>query len=113
MRKRFGIVFLFVGLAVAPIYLLAPRTAQAQQDEVQRAYNTGYQNGVNAARRNQPMNMNTDDWHGDRLTAYQKGYREGYESSGYRGDGDHDHDRDHHNYTDPEAQRAFQTGYQN
>ncbi len=108
MRKRFGILFLFVGIVVAPLYLAAPRAAQAQQDEVQRAYNTGYQNGVNDARRNRPMNMNTGDWHGDRLTSYQRGYREGYDSAaGIHGD------RDHHNFADPEAQRAYQTGYDN
>jgi ribosome modulation factor len=108
MKKRLGTLLLFVGIAVAPLYFSVP-PAQAQQDEMQRAYNTGYQNGVNDARRSRPMNMNTGDWHGDRLTSYQKGYREGYDSAaGIHGD----HDRDNH-FADPEAQRAFQTGYDN
>ncbi len=107
VKRRLGTLFLIIGLGLAPVYL-SPLPAQAQQDEVQRAYNTGYQNGVNAARRNQPMNLNTGDWHGDRLTSYQRGYREGYDSAaGYHGTGDR------HTFADPEAQRAYQTGYQN
>ena len=107
VKKRLGTLFLMIGLGLAPVYL-SPLPAQAQQDEMQRAYDTGYQNGVNAARRHEPMNLNTGDWHGDRLTSYQRGYREGYESAaGYHGD------RDHHAYGDPEAERAYQTGYQN
>ena len=51
-----------------------------QVNEDQRAYQTGYQNGVNAARDNRPMNNNTDDWHGDRLNVYQQGYQQGYNS---------------------------------
>jgi len=105
--KRLGTLFLMIGLSLVPVSFL-PRQAHAQQDEVKRAYDAGYQNGVNDARRNRPMNMKTDDWHGDRLTAYQRGYREGYDSAaGYRGE------HEHHNYTDPEAQRAYQAGYQN
>lgn len=50
------------------------------QGEDQRAYETGYQNGVNDAQRNRAMNPNTDDWHGDRLNAYQSGYDQGYHS---------------------------------
>jgi hypothetical protein len=39
------------------------------------------------------MNMNSDDWHGDRLQAYEEGYQKGYRSIG----GDHhDHDHDDH-----------------
>jgi ribosome modulation factor len=105
MKKRLGTLFLFIGIAVVPLYL-APLPAHAQQDEMQRAYNTGYQNGVNAARRNQPMNLNTGDWHGDRLNEYQRGYREGYESvAGHHGE--------RRNFADPEAQKAYDTGYQN
>ena len=48
----------------------------------ERAYQTGYQNGVNDAHNNRPMNMNNDDWHGDRLQAYQEGYQQGYRSIG-------------------------------
>lgn len=109
IKKQLRSLAFYVALGVTPV-LLAPVLMQAQQvNEDQRAYQTGYQNGVNAARANRPMNNSTDDWHGDRLTAYQQGYREGYNSvrSDHR-EGDHD------GYAkDPERQRAFQTGYQN
>lgn len=105
MKRRLATLFLVIGLGLAPVYFL-PQRAQAQQDEMQRAYNAGYQNGVNAARRNQPMNLNTGDWHGDRLTEYQRGYREGFESvAGHHGE--------HRSFADPEAQKAYDTGYQN
>ena len=97
-----------IALVVTPV-ALCPVLMQAQQvNEDQRAYQTGYQNGVNAARANRPMNNSTDDWHGDRLTAYQQGYQEGYNSvrSAYGERGGQ--------YTkDPERERAYQTGYQN
>jgi len=106
MPKRFGIVLLTIGVALTLLYL-SPVTLSAQQNEIQRAHNTGYQNGVNDARSNRPMNLNTNDWHGDRLTAYQQGYEEGYRS--IRGGGANGWQT----YRDPEAQRAYQTGYQN
>ena len=50
------------------------------QGEDRRAYQAGYQNGINAARNNRNMNISTDDWHGDRVNIYQQAYREGYNS---------------------------------
>ena len=104
MKKRLGTLLLLAGIAAAPLYF-RPTPLIAQQDEVQRAYDTGYQNGVNDARRNRPMNMKTDDWHGDRLTSYQRGYEEGYRTIAGRSEG--------RRYSDPEAQRAYETGFRN
>lgn len=97
---------------------VAPLLAQAQQtNEDQRAYQAGYQHGVNDAQRNRAMNMNSDDWHGDRLNIYQRGYREGYDSvKGYG----HDHDARGHDDAyrmsgsqyQGEDQKAFQAGFQ-
>lgn len=105
MSKRFRILLLAIGIAVAPLYLSRVAVA-APQNEMQRAHDTGFQNGVNAARQNRPMNLNTGDWHGDRLTAYQQGYREGYES--VRGGGEN-----WHGYQDTEMQKAYQAGFRN
>ncbi len=108
MYTRLRSVFLMISIGLAPI-CLAPTAANAQDVEAQRAYDAGYQNGVNDAQQNRPMNNSTDDWHGDRLTAYQRGYREGYASvSGNRGG----HGRNHM-YTDPERQKAYDSGYRN
>ena len=76
-----------LALAITP-FLASPilSHAQSQSELDQRAYQTGYQNGVNAAQNNRPMNMNTDDWHNQRLTIYQQGYQQGYNSvRGVRG----------------------------
>jgi hypothetical protein len=35
------------------------------------------------------MNLNTGDWHGDRLEAYRRGYEHGYR-------GEHEHEFEHH-----------------
>ena len=114
MKKQLRSIAFMMGIAFASL-CLSPALLHAQQvNEDQRAYDTGYQNGVNAARRNQPMNMNTDDWHGNRLNEYQRGYKEGYES--LAGHHDYDHDRGYVNapqYQDQESRRAYQTGYQN
>jgi ribosome modulation factor len=88
--------------------------AQSQSELDQRAYQTGYQNGVNAAQNNHPMNMNTDDWHNQRLTIYQQGYQQGYNSvrgaaaaqPGYPAAAAPMQYQD-------EDQRAYQTGYRN
>lgn len=114
MKKQLRSIAFMLGIALAPL-CLAPVLLHAQQvNEDQRAYDTGYQNGVNAARRNQSMNMNTDDWHGNRLNDYQRGYKEGYQSvAGHHVD---DHDRGYvatPHFQDQESQRAYQTGYQN
>jgi hypothetical protein len=73
-------------------------SGQYNQDPwMQRGYQTGYQNGVNAARNNKPMNMNTDDWHGQRLQAYRHGYQRGYNSvAGNRNNDGRNHDDDDH-----------------
>lgn len=119
MKKQLRSIAFILGIALAPL-CLSPVLLHAQQvNQDQRAYDTGYQNGVNAARRNQPMNMNTDDWHGNRLNDYQRGYRAGYDSiagNGQYGRRDDDHGRGYVNapqYQDQESQRAYQTGYQN
>ena len=108
IKKQLRSVAFYVVLGAVPA-LLCPQVMHAQQvNEDQRAYQAGYQNGVNAARNNRPMNNHTDDWHGNRLNLYQQGYQEGYNSVrggvGERGD----------EYAkDPERQRAYQAGYEN
>lgn len=106
---------LFFGLSLLLLCLSSAQLAAQQVD--QEAYHAGYANGVNAARANRPMNLNTDDWHGDRLAAYQQGYQEGYRSLT-----DRDHHHDHDDYAgevperwahDTESQRAWQAGYAN
>jgi hypothetical protein len=104
MTKHLRSIALMVGIGLVPV-LLTPVPANAQ-NENQRAYDAGFQNGVNTAREHRPMNLTTGDWHGDRVNDYQRGYREGYESIvGH-------HDQPVADYAhDPEAQRAFQAGY--
>jgi len=114
MKKQLRVVALIAGIGLAllcfaPTYLLA-------QSEDQQAYQVGYQNGSSAARNHQPMNMNTGDWHGDRLNAYQRGYQEGYRSV-------EGHERwEHEQYAggpvperwhDSESQKAYQAGFAN
>ena len=95
----------FVSLVLSPMFLHAQ---QVNQD--QRAYDTGFQNGVNDARQHKPMNLSTSDWHGDRVNLYQNGYRKGYASAAGYAEGP-SAARAH--YEDPEAQRAYDAGYQN
>jgi len=111
MKKQLRTIALTLGIGLAS-FCLSPVLMHAQQaaDLDQRAYQAGYQNGVNAAHANRPMNMNTDDWHGDRLTAYQQGYQEGYRNAA--GYGRNDQDRADRYVQDPQAQRAYQAGYQ-
>jgi ribosome modulation factor len=79
--------------------LIAPIPAQAQNDAQQRAYEAGYQNGVNDRSQNKPLNLSTDNWHGQNLNIYQRGYEDGYSKRSYgRNDA---------------QQRAYQAGYQN
>jgi ribosome modulation factor len=96
-----------LALAVfATSVLIAPLPAQAQNDAQQRAYQAGYQNGVNDRNQNKPLNLSTDNWKGQNLNAYQRGYEDGY---GRRGNG-----RETGAYGLNEAQqRAYQAGYQN
>ncbi len=127
-------IVLGIALAATPVAFLSQPT-QAQNNDQQRAYNAGYQNGVNDRNQNKPLNLKTGNWHGQNLSAYQRGYEEGYRSAGRpeRGprdadhdrdhdrdhrDWDHDHDRDRHddrgapNWSDAQR-RAYQAGFQN
>ena len=62
-------------------FCVSPIVAHAQDvDQDQRAYQMGYQNGVNDAQEGRPMNLKTDDWHGNRVNIYQRGYQKGYDS---------------------------------
>ncbi len=106
MKKHLRSIALMVGIGLVPV-CLSPVPAQAQNED-KRAYDAGYQNGVNAARAHKPMNLSTSDWHGDRVNDYQRGYREGYESvAGYG-----DHDRAAYS-NDPESRKAYEAGFQN
>ena len=115
MKKQLRLMALIAGIGFAFMYL-AP-THLAAQSEDQQAYQAGYQNGITAARNHQSMNMNTGDWHGDRLNAYQRGYQEGYRSvEGHERWEHHDHyanempERWSH---DGESQKAYQAGFAN
>jgi hypothetical protein len=104
-------IALMLGLALVPL-TFAPVPLHAQNED-QRAYDAGYQNGVNDARAHRQMNLSTSNWHGDRVNMYQNGYRKGYASaSGYPGGGAPGMAA-HAHYEDPEAQRAYDTGFQN
>jgi hypothetical protein len=133
---------LALALGVAPL-LMVPVQAHAQwngygqnNNDTQRAYQAGYNNGVNDRNRNKSMNLRTDNWKGINLQSYERGYREGYRSSGgygrgnggYEG-GDRDRDRDrdeaYHggspygggpyggNGQNNDTQRAYQAGFNN
>jgi ribosome modulation factor len=106
MNKNFSIFLLAVGLALVPL-CFSPIPMHAQQNEMQRAHDSGYQAGVNDARANRPMNLSTSDWRGDRLTSYRQGYEEGYRS--VRGGGE----EGWRSYQNTEDQRAYQDGYRN
>ncbi len=96
-------IVLVLALAGTPV-LIAPRSAHAQTSAEQRAYQAGFQNGQNDRSRNKAMNLRTDNWHGQNLSAYERGYEDGYRGRGGRGqygynngygyghDGDHDRD---------------------
>lgn len=108
MKKQLRSIAFILGIGLAPL-CLSPVLLHAQ-NENQRAYDAGYQNGVNDARAHREMNNHTDNWHGDRVNDYQRGYMEGYRSV----DGGHDHEMGAHApYADPEAQRAYESGFQN
>jgi ribosome modulation factor len=91
-------IVLALAVCATPV-LIAPVAAQAQNDAQQRAYQAGYQNGVNDRNQNKPLNLTTDNWHGQNLTVYQRGYEDGY---GKRRNGQND-----------AQQRAYQAGHQN
>lgn len=112
MKKQLRTIAFMLGMAFVPLCLSTVFLHAQQVDEEKRAYDAGYQNGVNDARRHKPMNLSTSDWHGDRVNAYQDGYRKGYASaSGYAEGQPMAEARPH--FDDPEAQRAYDTGYQN
>jgi ribosome modulation factor len=107
-------IVLALAVCATPV-LIAPVAAQAQNDAQQRAYQAGYQNGVNDRNQNKPLNLTTDNWHGQNLNVYQRGYQDGY---GRRGNGretsSYDDDRAPRAYGQNDAQqRAYQAGYQN
>jgi hypothetical protein len=103
-------IVLVLALGATPV-LIAPPSAQAQTSAEQRAYQAGFQNGVNDRNQNKPLNLRTDNWHGENLSVYQRGYEDGYRhrgngqygnhgydnrsyNNGYGYDHDGDHDRD-------------------
>lgn len=109
---------LAAALAATPVVVL-PQAAQAQQPDTQRAYQAGYNNGVNDRNQGKPLNLRTGNWKGVNLQAYQQGYENGYRSAGrsgaYNGYGqygnngwhrDHDRDRDR-----DDDDRGYNQGY--
>jgi len=114
MKRNLRVVALLAGIGVALVCVAS--TNLLAQNEDQQAYQAGYQNGIAAARDHRPMNPNTYDWHGDRLTAYQRGYEQGYRSV-------EGHERwEHEQYAggpvpdhwhDAETQKAYQSGFAN
>ena len=82
----------------ATLVLITAAPAQAQ-DAQQRAYDAGYQNGVNDHNQNKALNLKTDNWHGENLSIYERGYQDGYNKRSYG--------------RDEAQQRAYQAGYQN
>ena len=52
----------------------------ARDPESQKAYQSGFANGVTDAQNHRQMRPTSPDWHGERLTAYQDGYEHGYRS---------------------------------
>jgi len=72
---------LTAALAATPMVVL-PQVAQAQQPDTQRAYQAGYNNGVNDRNQGKALNLKTGNWHGINLQAYQQGYENGYRSAG-------------------------------
>ena len=109
MVKQLRNLAFCLALGATP-FCAAPVVAHAQQvDQDQRAYQMGYQNGVNDAQGGRPMNMTTDDWHGNRVNIYQRGYQKGYDSvKGYGTQGGLNP-----NQYQGEDQQAYQAGYQN
>src|SRR5215471_19234262 len=109
MVKQLRNLTFCLALGATP-FCATPIVAHAQQvDQDQRAYQMGYQNGVNDAQAGRPMNMTTDDWHGNRVNIYQRGYQKGYDSvKGYGNQGAFNP-----NQYQGEDQQAYQAGYQN
>jgi len=138
MLKTVTKFVLVLALGATPV-VLVPRPAQAQTDAQHRAYQAGFQNGVNDRNQNKPLNLKTDNWKGQNLTAYQRGYEDGYRNRrnngqygynngyGYGHNGDHDRDDQARGgwngnggyvgspagYTTDAERRAYQAGFQN
>lgn len=120
MLRRVTKLVLVVALGCVPV-LFSPQHSYAQTSAEERAYQAGYQNGVNDRNRNKPLNLKTDNWHGQNLSAYQWGYKDGYNHRGngrYPGYGGNPTSyKENSGYgqmyqTDAER-RAYQAGFQN
>jgi ribosome modulation factor len=109
VKKHLRNLTICIALGATPFYAV-PLLCNAQQvDEDQRAYQVGYQNGVNDAQSGKPMNLHTGDWHGNRLNIYQNGYQKGYDSvKGYGARGARGPDQ-----YQGEDRSAYEAGYQN
>lgn len=127
---------LAAALAATPVVVL-PTVAQAQQPDTQRAYQAGYNNGVNDRNQNKPLNLSTGNWKGVNLQAYQRGYEDGYRRTGngrgYNGNYGYAGHYGHYGYNQPgyhgapaygnpgyyggaqnaDTQRAYQAGFNN
>jgi hypothetical protein len=116
---------LAAALAATPVVVL-PQVAQAQQPDTQRAYQAGYNNGVNDRNQNKPLNLKTGNWQGINLNAYRQGYENGYRSAARSGYGpysggygqngqygqDNDRWRGHHDDDDRDRDRnGYNQGY--
>ena len=66
---------LVLALGATPV-MIVPRSAHAQTSAEQRAYQAGFQNGVNDRNQNKPLNLKTDNWHRENLSVYRRGYEE-------------------------------------
>jgi hypothetical protein len=91
----------------ATLVAVTSRAAYPQTGSEQRAYQAGFQNGQNDRSRNKPMNLKTDNWQGQNLTAYQRGYADGYRGRGNGPIGART------GYTTDAERRAYQAGFQN
>ena len=130
-------IVLVLALGATPV-MIVPQSAHAQTSAEQRAYQAGFQNGVNDRNQNKPLNLKTDNWHGENLNVYQRGYEDGYRhrgngqyghNNGYGHGHDGDHDRDDQarggwngnggyvgapaGYATDAERRAYQAGLQN
>src|SRR2546423_6505937 len=87
MFHNFRRFVLATALGAAPLVML-PVQAHAQwgnygqydNNALQRAYQAGYNNGVNDANQRKALNLTTSKWQGANLQSYQRGYESGYRS---------------------------------
>jgi len=120
MLKAAMKILLAVALVATPIAFF-PQVAHAQSGDEQRAYQAGYNNGVNDRNKGKPLNLKTGNWHGDNLRAYERGYEDGYNRrrQDWHGGPGHDYDHGQYNQAAPsygqnDAQRrAYQAGFNN